>query len=179
MKHLSLFTFLLIFSVSLSAQTKISSQVAAQQQPSFAALTMDGTKIDTAVLKGKIVVLNLWFINCPNCVEEIKLLNNVVNQYINNKDVVFIAPAASSKVELEKFLVKHPFNYQVIPNAGALILSKFGTPDKNGEISMPFPMHYVLDRSGGIVVKVQGTKGVEAVKAELAKQFAPKNTVVK
>lgn len=179
MKHLSLFTFLLIFSFSLSAQTKISSQVAAQQQPSFAALTMDGTRIDTAVLKGKVVVLNLWFINCRNCREEIKMLNQVVDEYKGNKDVVFIALAASRKADLEKFLAKNPFKYQVVPSAEMIIFSKFGTPDKKGEINILFPMHYVLDRSWNIVVKVQGIKGVEAVKAELAKQFAPKNAVVK
>jgi len=35
-------------------------------------------------------------------------------------------------------------------------------------------MHYVLDRSGSIVVKAQGIKGIDAVKAELAKQFPAK-----
>jgi cytochrome oxidase Cu insertion factor (SCO1/SenC/PrrC family) len=37
-------------------------------QVSFAAIAIDGTKIDTADLRGKVVAVNLWFINCPNCV---------------------------------------------------------------------------------------------------------------
>ena len=56
-------------------------------------------------------------------------------------------------------------------NAAGLILSRFGTPDKNGEINIAFPMHYVLDRNGKVLVKVQGIKGIEAVRAELKKQF--------
>lgn len=170
MKHLLVFTLTLLLAASLSAQT---------QQPSFAAITMDGSKLDTAMLKGKVVVLNLWFINCPNCREEIKQLNQIVDQYKDNKDVVFIALAASKKADLEKFLIKNPFKYQVVPSAEMIIFSKFGTPDKKGEIDMPFPMHYVLDRSGRISMKMQGLKGVAAVKAELAKQFPAKPAMAK
>jgi peroxiredoxin len=166
MKYLFLFLLVTGFAFSVHAQTTSSTM-----PTDFAALAIDGSKVDTTALRGKIVVLNLWFINCPNCIEEIKLLNQLVDDYKANKDVVFLAPAASRKPDLEKFLVKHPFNYQVIPNGSMIILSKFGTPDKNGEINVPFPMHYVLDRDGKTVVKVQGVKGVEAVRAELKRQI--------
>lgn len=165
MRNLLVLAVLLVISVSAAAQTN---------QPTFAALDMTGAKVDIAELRGKVVVLNLWFINCPNCVEEIKLLNKLVDEYKDNRDVVFIAPAASRKPELDKFLKKYPFKYQVIPNAMMLIMGKFGTPDKKGEINIPFPMHYVLDRDGKVVVKTQGIKGVEAVRAELKRQFAAK-----
>ena len=165
MKALLAVAALFIFVVSLTAQMDPS-------RPTFAEYAMDGTKIETEKLRGKIIVLNLWFINCPNCVEEIKMLNNLVDEYKDNKDVVFLAPAASKKADLEKFLVKNPFKYQVIPDSTILILSKFGTPDKNGDINVPFPMHYVLDREGTVVLKEQGTKGIAKVKSELKKQFA-------
>jgi peroxiredoxin len=164
-----LFLFLLVLAVSVTAQTT------AQAGPTFAALAMDGSRVDMAGLRGKVVVLNLWFINCPNCVEEIKMLNQLVDEYKSNSDVVFLGLAASPKPALEKFLGKNPFKYQVIPNAQMIIISKFGTPDKNGEINVPFPMHYVLDRGGKVLVKAQGIKGIDAVKIELKKQFAAKS----
>lgn len=145
------------------------------ERPSFAAIAMDGTKVDTSDLRGKVVVLNLWFINCPNCVEEIKLLNALVDEYKGNKDVVFLGLAASPKAELEKFLVKNPFKYQVLPNTQMIIVGKFGTTGNNGELELPFPMHYVLDREGRIAAKAQGIKGIDVVKTELKKQFAGKN----
>ncbi len=132
---------------------------------------MDGTTVDMDKLRGKVVVLNLWFINCPNCLAEIKMLNALVDEYKSNPDVVFVAPAASTRAELEKFLKKNPFKYQIIPDAATLILLQFGTPDKNGMLTVPFPMHYVLDREGRIVAKEQGTKGVEVVRRELKRQF--------
>ncbi len=164
-----------VLSLSLSAQTQNKPPVpAGSPQPRFAALTMDGSKIDTAALRGKVLVLNLWFINCPNCVDEIKRLNQLVDEYTGNNEVVFLGLAASRKLDLEKFLVKNPFKYTVIPNAQMIIISKFGTPDKNGQINVPFPMHYVLDRDGKVVLKEQGVKGVDLVKAELKKQLSMK-----
>jgi peroxiredoxin len=161
MKRLFLILAILAIPLAHSAQVR---------QPAFAALDMNGNRVDTASLRGRIVVINLWFINCPNCVEEIKLLNQIVDSY-KGKDVVFLGLAASSKPQLEKFLVKHPFKYTIIPNAQMIIFSKFGTPDKKGEINIPFPMHYVLDRNGDIIMKTQGTKGVETVSEELKRQF--------
>ncbi|MFM9904455.1 MAG: TlpA disulfide reductase family protein [Pyrinomonadaceae bacterium] len=171
MKNLLLLAAIFALTLSVSAQKPVAPTNVASQ-PTFAALGMDGQRIDMAALRGKVVVLNLWFINCPNCLEEITSLNQLVDQYKDNKDIVFLALAASRKADLEKFLKKHPFKYQVVPDASMIILSKFGTPDKNGEINIPFPMHYVLDREGNIVLKMQGVKGVDAVTKELRKQFS-------
>ncbi len=167
MKRFLLLVALSLFSFSINAQTV---------QPEFVTSAMDGSKVDTRELRGKIVVLNLWFINCPNCIAEIKMLNQLVEAYKTNKDVVFLAPAASRKDELLKFLVKNPFKYQILPDSSIIILSQFGTPDKDGNIYIPFPMHYVLDREGKVVAKAQGIKGIEAVKSELKKQFPAKVT---
>lgn len=172
MKILSFCVLVLLISFSAGAQTKAPSP--GDSRPTFTAVAMDGGIVDTMELRGKVVVLNLWFINCPNCIEEIKLLNRLVDEYKNNKDVVFLGLAASKKSDLEKFLKKYPFKYRIMPNAMTTILTKFGTPDKNGEIEIPFPMHYVLDREGNVTVKVQGTKGIDKVKTELKRQLSAK-----
>ena len=164
------FIALFFFSVVIGVFT-VSAQSA---QPTFAALDMQGQRVDTAALRGKVVVLNLWFVNCPNCVEEIKVLNTLVGQYKGNDNVVFLGLAASSKPVLEKFLVKNPFSYRVIPGAQMIIISKFGTPDKSGNIDVPFPMHYVMDREGKVVFKGQGIKSIDGMKKELAAQLAKK-----
>ena len=152
---------ILLFALSASSQNV---------QPNFAALDMNGNRVELSALRGKVVVVNLWFIGCPNCMDEIKQLNQLVNDYKGKPEVVFLGLAASKKEDLVKFLVKNPFNYTIVPNAQMIILTKFGTPDKNGEINVPFPMHYVIDRDGKIVLKEQGVKGVEAVRNELSKQ---------
>jgi peroxiredoxin len=135
------------------------------------ATTLDGKTITAADLNGKVVVLNMWFINCPNCREEIKLLNDLADDYRDNKNVVFLAPTTDGPKELAPFLAKNPFKYQIVPNAMNIILGMFGTPDKNGQLSSPFPMHYVVDGTGKVLLKMEGIKGVAAVRAELKKQF--------
>ncbi len=161
-----------VFALSISAQQKKSA--ALPSAPAFNVSSIDGKTFDSEKLKGKIVVLNLWFINCPNCVEEIQLLNKMVDEY-KDKDVVFIGLATNDKAKLESFLQKNPFKYNIVPKAMQTILS-FGEPDKNGEVNIPFPMHVVVDREGKIVVRRSGIKGLDAVKAELKKQIESSKT---
>ena len=161
----------LLFCITLAAaifgqQKKPAAQPSA---PAFNVSSIDGKNFDSEKLKGKVVVLNLWFVNCPNCVEEIKLLNKLVDEY-KGKDVVFIGLSTNDKAKLESFLKKNPFKYNIVPKAMQTILS-FGEPDKNGEINIPFPMHIVVDRDGKIVVRRSGIKGLDAVEAELKRQF--------
>ncbi len=172
MKTILALLFTAILALSVSGQIDPS-------RPTFVEHTMDGSKIDIEKLRGKVVVLNLWFINCPNCLEEIKMLNALVDEYKANKDFVFLAPAASKKAELQKFLSKNPFKYQVLPDATITILTKFGVPDKDGNLNVPFPMHIVLDREGKMVLKEQGIKGIAKVKAELKNQLAQRSAAVR
>lgn len=169
MKHLLPIFLVIILGLQVFAQDTKNNK---SDAPTFKVSSLDGKIFSSPDLKGKIVVLNLWFVNCPFCVEEIKLLNKVVDDYQNNKDVVFIGLATNNKNELEKFLKKNPFKYNIVANAGDLMLFGFGEKQKDGSYYLPFPSHIVINRDGKITVKTNGIKGVEAVKSELAKQFA-------
>ena len=171
MKYLFVIIAIFVFSFSAFGQKKTNEKLLA---PILKAAMLDGKIVNTADLRGKIIVLNLWFVNCPNCVEEIKLLNTVVEDY-SGKDVVFLGLATNNKTDLQKFLKKNPFKYQIVPNAGQFMLSSYGEL-KNGEYFLGFPTHVVIDREGYIVLKMEGIKGVEAVKNELKKQFETKET---
>ncbi len=145
--------------------------------PVLKAVTIDGKNINTADLRGKVIVLNLWFINCPNCLQEIKMLNEIVDEY-KDKDVIFLGLASNTKADLQKFVKKNPFKYQIIPDAAAFMLTSYGD-QKNGVYNLGFPTHVVIDREGYVVMKMQGVKGVEAVKKELKNQFEKKQTKLK
>jgi peroxiredoxin len=138
--------------------------------PDFNVTSMEGKVFDSKALRGKIIVLNLWFVNCPFCVQEIALLNPIVDQY-KDKDVVFIGMSINSKPQLESFLKTRPFKYNIIPGAGQLMLFKFGEVGKGGNVDLKFPLHVVIDREGKQVLKMQGIQGVDAVRQELEKQF--------
>ena len=78
MKRFLLLVAFSVFSLSINAQPA---------QPEFVTSAMDGSRVDTRALRGKVVVLNLWFINCPNCLAEIKMLSQLVDDYKSNPDV--------------------------------------------------------------------------------------------
>lgn len=138
--------------------------------PDFVVNSLDGKTFDTKALRGKVIVLNLWFINCPFCVQEIAMLNPIVDKYVG-KDVVFIGLSINSKPQLDSFLKTRPFKYSNVANAGQLMLMKFGEPDKTGNIDLKFPLHVVYDREGKQVLRKQGIEGVDLVRQELEKQF--------
>lgn len=173
MKYL-VFAALLVLAFCFSGFAQQNKSIEKRPAPVFNVVSLEGKRFNSADLKGKIVVLNLWFINCPFCVEEIKLLNQVVDEYKDNRDVVFLGLATNNKTQLENFLKKNPFKYHVVASAMMQILS-FGTPNRKGEINMPFPVHIVVDREGKIVVDTTGLKGVNAVKEELKRQLQAKN----
>ncbi|MDH7462845.1 TlpA disulfide reductase family protein [Chitinophagaceae bacterium 26-R-25] len=110
--------------------------------PDFTVTTIDGKKVSIKSLKGKVVVLNFWFTQCPPCREEMPTLNTFVDKYKGNKDVVFLAPEvvpATTVADVQKFLKRVPFTYQVAlggKDAAALYQVKV------------FPANFVIDKKG-------------------------------
>jgi peroxiredoxin len=78
---------------------------------------INGEKIDINALKGKIVVLNFWFINCPACRIEMPELNTVVADYVNDPNVVFVGLCLDQKEKIKDFLQVTPFNFKQIADA--------------------------------------------------------------
>lgn len=112
----------------------------------FKLTDMEGRKYSLNDLKGKIVVINFWFINCPPCKAEIPQLNKLVNEF-NSNEVVFIAVALDSYSELKDFLKTTPFNYHIIDDGRYFA-------QNNGVNS--FPTHVLLDKESKIYYHTTG-----------------------
>ncbi|NQX86642.1 MAG: TlpA family protein disulfide reductase [Flavobacteriaceae bacterium] len=87
-----------------------------QQAPDFSITDLNGTTYTLESLKGKVVVLNFWFIECKPCVMEIPELNELVKKYAN-KDVVFLGLAHNNKESLKTFLKTQKFDYNLVPSS--------------------------------------------------------------
>jgi len=107
----------------------------------FSAYDLDGKLVDTKQLKGKILVINFWFINCPPCRAERPYLNQIVNDYKSDSNVVFIAIALDLKEQLQTYLKEHEFNYNIIPD-GRKIAASY---DIKG-----FPTQVIVDNEGKV-----------------------------
>jgi peroxiredoxin len=132
--------------------------------PTFDAPDIDAKWINTADLKGKVIVLNFWFIGCAGCMDEIPKLQAVANKFRGNSDVVFIAIATNTPQELRKFRDREGFTYRHIGQGLALSnLFKFAG----------YPKNIVIGRDGKIAYwrsRIYAWNKFESViNAELAK----------
>jgi len=112
--------------------------------------SIDKIKFDPKTSTDKIYVINFWFINCEPCKREIPELNELVKQYKDNKDVVFLAVALDDTFDLKKFLKTTPFDYNIIPN-GKFYSQKYGV---NG-----YPTHVIVGKDGIIKFSTMGLAG--------------------
>jgi len=108
--------------------------------PDFEVRTLDGKDLRMSELKGKVVVLNFWFIGCAPCRVEMPGLNKLTEEF-GSGEVVFIAFALDKAEPLREFLKEVPFRYQIVPEAGA-IASLFG--------ATAFPTHIIINKNGEI-----------------------------
>jgi peroxiredoxin len=117
-----------------------SSPLLDQPAPLFEARDLKGKTVHLEALKGKVVVLNFWFVECKPCVSEIPELNELVLDF-QKDDVVFMALGLNKAEQLKKFLKKTPFNYQIVPDAME-VATQFGVTG--------FPTSIVIDQNGVI-----------------------------
>lgn len=81
---------------------------------------IDGRNFTLDSLKGKVIVINFWFIGCSPCVAEIPDLNKIQEKF-KDKEVAFLAVTFDSKKNLEEFIKKKPFHFTIIPNSMNII----------------------------------------------------------
>lgn len=107
----------------------------------FKTSDIDGNKLSSKNLKGKILVLNYWFINCPPCRMEIPELNKLTEQYKNDSSVVFVAVALDEKYDLKKFLKTSPFKYTIVDD-GRNVAREYNINS--------YPTNVIIDQEGKI-----------------------------
>lgn len=112
----------------------------------FTASDINGNEYTLSYLKGKIIVMNFWFIECKPCLIEIPELNELVEKY-RNENVVFLGFANNDKSKLVSFLTNKKFLYNIIPNSTKVIR------DYN---VFSYPTHIIVDQEGKISFSTSG-----------------------
>ncbi len=131
------------FDAWLAEETKKQSPATPDEKklaPGFEIKALDGETLRLADFKGKVVVLNFWYISCPPCRVEIPGLNKLVDEF-SGQDVVFIGFALDKPEELRSFLKEFAFKYRIVAEASA-IRSLYG-------VSV-FPTHVIINKQGQI-----------------------------
>ena len=111
--------------------------------PSFKATTIDNRIYTLDDLKGKVVLINLWFIGCPPCVAEMPMFNELQNEF-SRKDFVILSFGLDDNKSIEEFIQKRPISFSVFANSEELIANKF-------KMSLGYPTNIFLDQDGQII----------------------------
>lgn len=135
------------------------------QIPDFEATSMDGKKISRASLKGKLSVINFWFISCPPCVAEIPGLNAITEKY-GPDQINFIAIGRDDSPDLQNFLNQNPWKFEQIPNGEQIIRNEF-------KIRWGFPTTFVLNKNAEIIYACSGGKSDETAVDEIQERLIP------
>ena len=110
--------------------------------PPVSVRTLDGRSIALADLRGKVVVLNFWFIGCAVCRAMKPQLNQFKKRFAGNDEIVFLAMTEDPKSDVEKFLKKEPSDY---------LNSADARPAMSQFSFRGFPKNIVIDKQGKIV----------------------------
>ena len=112
----------------------------------FSAKDIKGNQYSLNNLKGKIIVINFWFVECKPCVMEIPELNELVKKY-EGEGVVFLGFATNNKSKIKSFLKKRDFSYKIIPNSKD-VASDYKVSG--------YPTHIVIDQSSKVAFATTG-----------------------
>jgi peroxiredoxin len=118
-----------------------------KQMIPFKAADLSGNTISNETFKGRIYVLNFWFVACKPCMMEIPELNEMVKKY-KDKNVKFIALALDNADVIKKFIGNTAFNYTQIPEAKVITMQDMG-------INI-FPTHVIVDENNKVIYMTSG-----------------------
>jgi len=144
---------------AMKMQNDFEAKLKGKPFPDFTLTDLSGTTHSSESIKGKVVVINLWFTACAPCIHEMPELNKIVGAYKENEDVLFLAFALDPKSRVDKFLKKHKFDYNIIPDSQEYVTKKLNPPG--------YPTHIVLDKNSNVIFLFSGytPQAGEAIKS--------------
>ncbi len=93
-----------------------SHELLGKQAYPFSVTDISGKHYSLENLKGKIIVINFWFVECKPCLMEIPELNGLVEKY-KGKEVVFLGFATNEKSKIESFIKTKKYDYNLVADS--------------------------------------------------------------
>jgi len=139
--------------------------VAGSTIPEFESTSIEDKQISHETLKGKISIINFWFIACAPCVAEIPGFNAIVEKF-GEEQINYIAIGRDNTSDIQTFLQKHPWQFEHIANAENIIANDF-------KIRWGFPTTFLLNKEGEIVLAFSGGKSDATAVQEIQDKLIP------
>lgn len=109
--------------------------------PDWTLYDANGKKVSLSQLKGKVVMLDFYFIGCSGCMLSIKPLNAIYEKYKNKELIIASLTERDSKKAVLDFEKRYKIKYTGYINAADVVKSYHVTG---------FPTFYFIDKEGKI-----------------------------
>ncbi|MBC8011829.1 MAG: TlpA family protein disulfide reductase [Burkholderiales bacterium] len=111
--------------------------------PAWSLTTLDGRKIDSASLTGKVVVVDFWATHCAPCVHELPHYADMQKKYADQGLVIIGVSVDRRGADfVKKFVERYGVNYDI-----AMINEEIGDALIK-EDTLPLPLTFLVDRQG-------------------------------
>ncbi|WP_295795247.1 TlpA disulfide reductase family protein [Mucilaginibacter sp.] len=117
--------------------------------PDWTLYTTEGKQISLAQLKGKIVLIDFFFIGCGNCMESLQSLDRIYEKYRNRNFVLVSISNRDSRKSVTAFKEKYKIKNTVCGDA-ADVAKSYHMPGA--------PLFYYIDKEGKIADVTFGYK---------------------
>ena len=108
----------------------------------------EGNNMNTADLKGKVLVINFWASWCPPCIAELPSIEKLYSEFQSNDDIFFLMMNMDDEIEIGKqFLDKRKYTLPIF---------KATSPLPEEFYSGALPTTVVVDKKGIIRMHQQG-----------------------
>lgn len=137
------------------------------QFPEMNLESISGEQIPANYFENKFVVINWWASWCAPCIKEIPGLNQIVDKYRNNDNVIFIAITDDPKSRINDFLKNNDFKYEMT-FANSEVRTVFGNS---------YPINIIIDPPGTItyISKGAGNNTPSEIGSSLSQQLKAYN----
>ncbi len=127
----------------------------------FFAKTIDGDKLSSDSLKGKVVLLNFWATWCPYCKDDERALEKVTKDFEDKGLVVLSVDMGEPRRKVKKYLEEHP-------RVSKVVLAEDTTLAAICE-AKTYPLYVLIDREGDIIGRRHGATGERGLRSFLTR----------
>ncbi|QJE00060.1 TlpA family protein disulfide reductase [Massilia forsythiae] len=137
-----------------------------QQAPDVTFLSIDGQKISSQDLRGKVVMVNFWATSCATCVKEMPQMVETYNRF-KGQGLQFVAVAMSYDPPnyVLNYAATRQLPFKVALDAGGDLARQFG------DVAMT-PTTFVIGKDGKILKRYLGEPDFTALHALLQKSLS-------
>ncbi|MDR0703266.1 MAG: TlpA family protein disulfide reductase [Azoarcus sp.] len=134
--------------------------------PEVGFTTLQGERLDTAAMRGKVVLINFWATSCAACVAEMPKLVETHDKFAaRGLETVAMAMSYDPEAQVRAYVARSALPFKVALDSGDAVARAFGGVRLT-------PTTFLIDRRGRIVHKYLGEPDFQALHVLLEKLLA-------